>query len=96
MTDLIWERRDCVSAELEDSIVLLDLDSLVYHSLNSTAAAVWEILAEPHDTASIVASLCSRYQVDPQQCRASIDKLLGALEAKGLVASKSPAGAVAG
>ena len=96
MSTATWERRDCVSAEVEDSLVLLDLDSLKYHSLNTTAAAVWEILSEPRSEDSIVELLCQRYNVSPEQCRISLDRLLATLSASGLImrsaASRETAG----
>lgn len=95
MNDVIWERRDCVGAPVEDSLVLLDLDTLVYHSLNRTAADVWELLAEPKGVDSLVSSLCSRYAIAPGACRASVDRLLGELAAKGLVKPHEPQQATA-
>ena len=74
-----------MSAELEGALVLLDLETLKYHSLNATASAVWEILAEPHTTQDIVQSLCSRYEVSPEHCRASVEDLLANLAKRQLV-----------
>ena len=86
MAEIIWERRDCVSAEVEDALVLLDLDTLVYHSLNSTATAVWELLETPRSESEIVAALGSRYDVAPDRCRASVRSLLARLEEAKLAA----------
>lgn len=81
MSATTWERRDCVSAEVEDSLVLLDLESLKYHSLNTTAAAIWEMLAQPRSEEAMVESLCERYKVPPEQCRISLKSLLDTLAA---------------
>ena len=92
MSTATWERRECVSAEVEDSLVLLDLESLKYHSLNTTAAAVWEMLSEPRTEDSIVELLCQRYNVSHEQCRVSVDRLLDTLSASGLIMrSRTPA-----
>lgn len=85
MIETIWERTNCVSAELDDTLVLLDLESLAYHSLNKTAAATWEILAEPQTEDSIVQALCRRFDVTPERCRVSLLGLLDTLANKGLV-----------
>jgi hypothetical protein len=85
LSEVIWERRECVSAEVEDSLVLLDLESLVYHSLNKTAAAVWECLAEPRAASSIVSRLCERFQVTPDHCRTSVDRLMQEFSTRKLV-----------
>lgn len=85
MNEVVWERRDCVSAEVEDSVVLLDLDTLVYHSLNRTAAAVWDLLAEPATVSTIVGGMCSRFQIDAEHCRSSVERLLGELQRNKLI-----------
>ena len=91
MSKAIWERRDCVSAEVDGSLVLLDLESLKYHSLNATAAAIWEILSEPRTEDRIVEILCERYNVSPEQCRISLDKLLETLAASELIMRRAAA-----
>ena len=85
MSETIWQRRDCVSAEVEDALVLLDLETLVYHSLNSTASAVWELLETPRGKVTLVETLCERYRVEPAQCEASVSRLLDELQASHLV-----------
>ena len=85
MSKVMWERRECVSAEVEDSLVLLDLDTLLYHSLNSTAAYIWESLSEPHDEEFLVQRLCSRFEVAPETCRVSVERMLSELASQNLV-----------
>lgn len=82
----LWERRNCVSAEVEGSLVLLDLDSLIYHALNSTASAIWQALETPSSANSIADYLQERFDVDPAQCRASVDRMLAQLETQHLIA----------
>ena len=90
MSEIVWKRRDCVSAEVEGSLVLLDLETLVYHSLNSTAAAVWQLLEAPQTQQALVASLCERYEVQPEHCAASVHRLLESFASSHLV-SPEPA-----
>ena len=85
VSDVVWRRRECVSAELEGDLVLLDLETLKYHALNATATAVWEILAEPQTADGVAAELCNRYEVDPQECRRSVDGLLSTLAERSLI-----------
>lgn len=89
LSEVVWERRECVSADVEDSVVLLDLETLVYHSLNSTAAAVWEMLAEPATLSSIVAGVCGRYDVPEAKCAESIEHLLKEMETSKLIQPKA-------
>ena len=88
MTEVVWERRDCVSAQVEDALVLLDLETLVYHSLNGTASAVWELLSEPRDEAYLVQALCQRYNVEPERCRESVSRLMQKLAEGTLVQAR--------
>ena len=90
LDDKIWSRRDCVSADVEGSLVLLDLEKLVYHSLNITASAVWQALETPSTVSSVSHALVERFQVDPDHCTTSVKRLLLQLEAQNLVTS-SPA-----
>ncbi len=85
MSQTVWQRRDCVSAEIEDSLVLLDLESLTYHSLNPTAAAIWNILESPQPAPAIVDALCKQYRVTPEVCTPSVDRLLAELTTNNLV-----------
>jgi hypothetical protein len=85
LSEKVWKRRDCVSAEVEGSLVLLDLETLAYHSLNATATAVWELLEQPAAEPKLVEALCARYDVAPEHCAASVAKLLQTFSASNLV-----------
>ena len=91
MSEVVWQRRDCVSAEVEQSLVLLDLDTLLYHSLNQTAGAIWELLAEPRTAPELVTALCDRYDVTPEQCRASVDRTVQKFQEAGLISPQKTA-----
>ncbi|WP_049789209.1 PqqD family protein [Granulicella tundricola] len=69
--------------------MILDLETLVYHSLNSTASALWELLAEPKPEAALVEALCEQYEVSPEHCSVSVRGLLAQLEASKLVSEKT-------
>lgn len=86
----LWSRHDCVSADVEGSLVLLDLEKLVYHSLNATASAVWQALETPSTVSSVTARLTSRFQIDSEHCHQSVTRLLHELEALNLVHASSP------
>ncbi len=86
MNQELWVRRECVSAEVDGHLVLLDLETLVYHSLNQTAAAVWSFLETPRAESAVVQELCSRYRVAPEQCTASVQRLFQSLVSSNLIA----------
>jgi Coenzyme PQQ synthesis protein D (PqqD) len=82
----IWMRKDnWVGSQIEDAFVMLDFEGGEYVSLNATATDVWNALENPKTAADIVAGLTIQYDVSADQCVASVNKLLGDLEAKGLI-----------
>ena len=92
MNQTVWKRKDCVSAEVEGALVLLDLETLHYHSLNPTATTVWQLLEQPATQPALVEALCERYDVTREHCAASVSRLIESLRASDLViATASPA-----
>ena len=60
-----------------------DLDSV--YVFTAVAARIWTLLDGSHDADSIVNTICSEYDADPEVVRADLDELLGSLEAANLV-----------
>jgi hypothetical protein len=85
LSDKIWTRdAECVGTEVEDALVLLDLEGGSYFALNGPAADIWEALAEPVSPTQIVDRLVAKYKVAPEQCAASVARVLDELAGKGL------------
>jgi len=83
----IYKRRDdWVGTQVEDHLVMIHLDSGRYIALNDTAAEAWQLLEQPRDRDSLVAELTQRFAVEPEQCGASVDKLMERMRAFDLVA----------
>lgn len=81
-----WFRsEDWVGSDVADSFVILNFNSGEYVALNSTAAAIWNILETPASNSDIVATLTARYRIDPDHCVKSVQTLLDQLAGKGLV-----------
>jgi Coenzyme PQQ synthesis protein D (PqqD) len=76
---------DHVSAPLEESLVMMDIDAGKYYLLDDIASFVWERLAAPISLADLVGDLCSRYDVSAAQCQADVLPFLTELHEKGLV-----------
>ncbi len=90
LSDKIWTRgAECVGTEVEDALVLLDLDGGSYFALNGPAADIWNALAEPVTQAQLVDQLVAKYKVVPEECAASVARVLDDLASKGLA---KPAG----
>lgn len=71
--DLSWRRVD-------DEVVVLDLRSSRYLSLNGSGALLWEALAEGADEDQLAAALVDEYDIDraraEQDARAFLDDCL--------------------
>jgi hypothetical protein len=76
---------DHVSASLEESLVMMDIDAGKYYLLDDIASFVWDRLAAPTTVADLVGDLCSRYDVSAAQCQADVLPFLTELHEKGLV-----------
>jgi Coenzyme PQQ synthesis protein D (PqqD) len=73
----LWQRDDgWAGSEIEDSFVMINIDSGQYIALNATASAIWDALAEPRDEADIVSALLQRFDVDADDCRSAVSTML--------------------
>lgn len=85
----VWRRRDdWVGAQIEDSFVMINVESGRYVSLNESAADAWEALEQPRDEAALVDALVARYDVDPAACAASVARLLERMQGLELIAAE--------
>jgi hypothetical protein len=81
-----WQRSDdWVGSEIDDSFVMVNIDSGNYVALNVTANAVWQALETPSSEDELVRVLTAKYEVDEEQCRASVTSLLGKMSEMALV-----------
>lgn len=77
MTEMVWQRAtDWVGTEVEDSFVMIHLDTGTYLTLNRTASAVWQALETPQTQGAIAERLRTRFDVDPATCDAAVTALL--------------------
>jgi hypothetical protein len=68
-----------LATEVEDEIVLLDLRSGIYFSLNRVGAFVWRMLNGQNDLGAIHRSMCRRFDVAPQTSWSDLVKLVDEL-----------------
>jgi hypothetical protein len=86
MSDRRWQRNDnWLGSEVEDSFVMVDIESGRYVALNVTAAAAWDVLASPRTQAELERHLRSRFDVPAETCAASTRTLLDRMQDLGLV-----------
>ena len=71
--------------QLQDEAVLLNLGSGQYFGLDPVGTRIWNLLAEGKPLADVVATIVAEYEVETGKCETDLLKLLGDLEAQGLV-----------
>lgn len=79
-------REGVVFQQLQEEAVLLNLDSGQYFGLDPVGTRIWNLLVEGQSLPQVVSTIVAEYEVGGEQCKADLLKLLGDLEAQGLVA----------
>jgi PqqD family protein of HPr-rel-A system len=75
-----------VETRLDDEIVVMQIDTGDFFSLNGTARDIWQLLDGSRDKASLVEALCAKFGADRESVEADVDAFLGQLRAAGLLA----------
>lgn len=76
---------------VDDSLMLCDLQSGDILSLNATARAIWEAIADPVTIAAICETLQRRFAVDAAACRQDVTAALNEFERRKFVRMTPPA-----
>lgn len=74
-----------MTAEMDDDLVMMSLESNAYFGLDNIGKVIWESLAQPKSVADLCKSLTERYNVEPAQCQADVIAFLTELHNEGLV-----------
>ncbi len=74
-----------ISTELEDSVVVVNLNSKRYYILNSTAGLIWRGITEGKTESEIVERMVLEYDATKDQIAASVGRLFDALERAELI-----------
>lgn len=89
MSEDIWQRSDnWVGSEIEDSFVMINIDTGKYVALNRTASAVWDALDQPRTQGEIEHRLEAAFEVSADQCHQAVSRLLGELRELELAAPR--------
>jgi hypothetical protein len=76
--DVIWRR-------IEEKIILIGKDGLEIHTLNKTAALIWELCDGANGDDEITAKLCERFDVLPEEAMVDVRETVSKLEKMGLL-----------
>jgi hypothetical protein len=89
---VVCARSNQVSARVGDELVVLDLDTSLYYSLDPTGAWIFELLARPTRLDAVVDAMIAEFEVDAETARADLLALVDKLVAQKLVEAR-PTGA---
>jgi Coenzyme PQQ synthesis protein D (PqqD) len=76
---------DQVSSYVAGEVVILNLKTGTYHSLNPVGARIWQLIQEPKTVREIINTLCIEYDVELNVCERDLQELLKSLEAAHLI-----------
>ena len=72
-SDTLMRRRpDIITADLNEEIVMMDIQSGKYFNLKETAAEIWLLLESPLTLHDLVERLVIQYEVSYEQCEKDI------------------------
>lgn len=76
---------DVVARAVADEMILLDLETGVYFTLNSVGAFIWRAIESGSDGEAVIDAIVNHYEVEPDVATADYDEYVGALVAEGLL-----------
>ena len=79
------QHHQAVCTELDSKVALFQSDTCDYLILNETGSAIWYALKTQPSLAEICFRLQEEYDVDPDECQASVEAWLQAALAKKVV-----------
>ena len=74
-----------IREQFDDEVVIVNLESGVYYSLDDVGAVVWTCLEQKQPVANIVSSLCATYAGEMADIEAETYRFLDLLSAESLI-----------
>jgi hypothetical protein len=78
-----------VNARVGDDLVILDLDSSMYYSLDPVGARIFELLQQPTALSGVVDTLVAEFEVEATTARTDLLALVDTLIAQKLVEART-------
>jgi hypothetical protein len=82
---MVVQADDVISAEVEDEVVMLRMESDAYYHTDDIGAAIWLGIAEPTRVRDLCLHLMTRYEVDAETCHADVLAFLREAHSEGTV-----------
>lgn len=80
-----------LAAAIGDELLMMSVEHGKYFNLNAVGARIWDLLATPVTVDGLVAALTDEYDVAPDVARQEVERFLGTLRERGLLASADAA-----
>ena len=77
-----------VSSRVGDELVVLDLDSSLYYSLDAVGARIFELLERPTRLDAVLEAVVAEFEVDAPTARTDLFELVDTLVAQNLVETR--------
>jgi hypothetical protein len=78
---------DVIYENLQDEIVLLNMNTQQYFSLDDVGSDMWKLLVQHGDVETVTNCLCEAYEVDRVTVEKDLEALIGNLVGRGLLKS---------
>lgn len=90
MTATVHPIRDkrFVWRDIAGEVVIAERDSRTVRLLNKTASLIWTLADGTRQTNDIVAEVCSKFEVAPEQAQVDVEKFCEQLLEAGLISMK--------
>ena len=86
MSEQLYRRsQKALFSSVGDDIVALHVDNGHCYGMEKVTATVWELLAEPTSATALCEQLTALYEVEPDVCRADVERLLSDFRKEGLI-----------
>ena len=85
LSDTVTIPAELMARSVGDETVLLDLASGTYYGLDPVGARVWQLMSEGKPLSTVCDLMLAEYDVARDALEADMLRLLGELQAKGLV-----------
>ena len=82
---------NAVHETFEDEVVVINMISGSYFSLNATGLEIWALLEQNHSLQSVVNAMQSKYEGEPDTIQLAVEKLVGELCDEDLIVALAPA-----
>jgi hypothetical protein len=87
---VVAQAQDVISAEVEDQVVMLRMDSNAYYDTDDIGAEIWRLIAEPITVRALCDQLMTLYEVEPKACHADVLAFLREAHSEGTVQVVAP------